>query len=122
MAIEIIDKQLNTDVDVGSVWALFVQIDDGIDEYLLATTLPGTVAEIDLQATLEADETRLFAIAQVKGILPDDLYTSASTKRVLKAFALVMLDEINILRTAAAMAPRTTTQLRTAVKNKLQTL
>lgn len=37
----------------------------------------------------------------------------------LKAFALVMLDEINTLRTAASLPVRTVAQLKTAIKNKL---
>ena len=37
----------------------------------------------------------------------------------LKAFSLVMLDEINLLRTEAALPERTIAQLKNAVKNKL---
>ena len=37
----------------------------------------------------------------------------------LKAFALVVLDEINALRANAGLQPRTITQLKTAVKSKL---
>lgn len=39
---------------------------------------------------------------------------------VLKALALVMLDEINRLRQAAGLEPRTVTQLRAAMKEKLR--
>jgi hypothetical protein len=38
-----------------------------------------------------------------------------------RAFALVVLDEINILRTAAGLGTRTAAQLKTAVRNKLDT-
>lgn len=41
------------------------------------------------------------------------------TDRYLRAFALVVLDEVNLLRAEHAMAPRTATQLRAAVKAKL---
>ncbi len=37
----------------------------------------------------------------------------------LKAFALVVLDEINILRVAAELPERTVAQLKTAIKTKL---
>jgi len=36
-----------------------------------------------------------------------------------KAFALIMLDEINILRSAAGLGNRTAAQLKTALRNKL---
>ena len=38
---------------------------------------------------------------------------------MLKAFALVVLDEFNVLRVNAGLAPRTTAQLVGAVKNKM---
>ena len=38
---------------------------------------------------------------------------------VVRALALVVLDEMNILRTAAGLAPRTAAQLKTAVLNKI---
>lgn len=37
----------------------------------------------------------------------------------LKAFVLVVLDEINILRVAAELPERTVAQLKTAIKTKL---
>lgn len=38
---------------------------------------------------------------------------------IVKAFALVVLDEINLLRAQHALAARTPSQLKTAVRNKL---
>lgn len=38
---------------------------------------------------------------------------------LLKAFALVLLDEINTLRVAAGLNPRTVNQLKTAIRSKL---
>jgi len=38
---------------------------------------------------------------------------------ILRAFALVVLDEINILRTQHSLADRTIAQLKTAVRSKL---
>ena len=42
--------------------------------------------------------------------------------KLLRAVALVLLDEVNALRTRASLAPRTTDQLRTAIRAKLDTL
>lgn len=39
-----------------------------------------------------------------------------------KAFALVVLDEINILRVEAGLSERTVAQLKTAIENKYDTL
>jgi len=39
--------------------------------------------------------------------------------QTLKAFALVVLDEINILRTEAGLSARTPAQVKTAIKSKL---
>lgn len=43
-------------------------------------------------------------------------------ERVLKALALVMLDEINLLRSKHSLAPRTKAQLITAIKAKVDTI
>ncbi len=45
-----------------------------------------------------------------------------SFDRLLKAFALVVLDEINLLRTKAGLAERTIEQLKNAVKVKYESL
>lgn len=74
----------------------------------------------DLQAILEAREAELFAQAQTAG-RPVDLYELA-TKRVLKAFALVVLDELNILRTRAGLANRTAGMIDDAIKAKLKAM
>ena len=58
------------------------------------TYIPPTAQEIDDAKTAQADAT-------------------------IKAFALVVLDEINILRVNAGLQPRTVAQLKSAVKAKL---
>jgi hypothetical protein len=121
MAIEIIDKILQ-DTDDFPLWAISIEITDGVDTYLLPTTEPGTTAEIDLQTVLDSREAELFQVAEQKGILPDAVFTLTSEKRIIKAFALVVLDEINLLRTEAGLTARTTEQLRQAIKNKLETI
>lgn len=42
-----------------------------------------------------------------------------ATEALLRAFALVVLDEINVLRAQHGLAARTAAQLKTAVRNKL---
>jgi hypothetical protein len=42
--------------------------------------------------------------------------------KLVKAFALVVLDEINTLRAKQGLAPRTAEQLKTAVKTKFESL
>ena len=42
--------------------------------------------------------------------------------KINKAFVLVVLDEINALRTQAGLSTRTVSQLKTAVRNKYATL
>jgi len=50
----------------------------------------------------------------------DRIADSVLTDRgALRAFALVMLDEINALRTAASLPTYTAAQLRTAVRNRI---
>lgn len=41
---------------------------------------------------------------------------------LIKALALVMIDEVNILRAVAALPDRTAAQLRTAIRNKVDSL
>lgn len=120
MTIEIIDKDLQNDPIL--IWAIIIEITDGIDIYVLPTTESGSVAESDLQAALDAREPELFLVAQQKAIAPDSVFTNTTAQRIVKAFALVVLDEINILRGVAALPPRTTEQLRQAIKLKLQGL
>lgn len=42
--------------------------------------------------------------------------------KLLKSFALVMIDEINSLRSKTGLSPRTVDQLKTAIINKYDTL
>lgn len=75
----------------------------------------------DLQAILDAQEAELWPLAQAAGLTPANLY-SLQPERVLKAFALVVLDEINILRQRAGLALRTASQIDDAIKNKLKAM
>lgn len=74
----------------------------------------------NLQTVLDAREVELWGVAQAGGRIVD-LY-ELTLKRTLKAFALVMLDEINILRVQAGLAARTAAQAEAALRAKLKAL
>jgi hypothetical protein len=48
-----------------------------------------------------------------------DLQSGAAYERLIRALALVTLDEINTLRVAASLSPRTVQQLINAIKSKV---
>ncbi len=80
---------------------------------------PGTLQQVELQAHFDAQEADLWRVAQQKRYTVD-VWERIPLKRLLKAFALVVLDEINILRTRAGLVPRTADQIVTAIKAKLK--
>ena len=120
MTIEIITADLTEEIEGITLWAIWIEITQLSEVYLLPVTAPGSLPEVDLQSHLEAQETALFVVAQQKQILPETIYEKFISGRVLKAFAALVLDEINILRTEAGLVVRTAEQLRTAIKIKLQ--
>ena len=69
---------------------------------LMSTSQRDTVDAADLSAARDAQAAQLDAI-----------------ESEVRAFALVVLDEINTLRTALSLPTRTIAQLKTAVRNKL---
>lgn len=69
------------------------------------------------QATRDARDAELAAVALTNK--RESLKARYDTEDLLKAFADVMIDEINILRQQHALADRTAAQLRTALRNKL---
>ena len=83
-------------------------------------TVGGLSVAGDLQAILDGREAELWVAAQAGGRTVD-LYELA-LKRVLKAFALVILDELNILRTRAGLAIRTAGMIDDAIKAKLKVI
>ena len=118
MTIEIIEAVLETDDEGGTIWSAWLEVEQAGEAYLLPTTAPGGLAEGGLQAYFDADEAALFSLAQAKGYAPDTIYERME-RRVLKAFALVVLDEINLLRAQHGLAARTAEQLRSAIKARL---
>ena len=75
------------------------EIADLLSEWAEASR-PRTAEEIDAKKTIEADIENKF-------------------DSTLKAFALVVLSEINVLRVQAALPERTVQQLKDAVKSRL---
>jgi hypothetical protein len=116
--IEIISIEFIQD-ELGSIWVCWLQLTQGPESWMLPATAPGTLAEVDLQAYFDAREADLWTLAQAKQY-PVDLYERVPVRRVLKAFALVVLDEVNLLRVQHGLAERTPDQIVTAIKAKLR--
>lgn len=112
--IEIINYEL-----IENIWACWLQLTQGEESWVLPTTAPGTLVEVDLQAYFDARETELWILAQAKQYSVD-LYKYIPLRRLLKAFALVMLDEINLLRQQHNLPERIPSQIVTAIKTKLR--
>lgn len=93
-------------------------ISDGQAAYLWSAG--GLPPDGDVQTLLEAREAELWAAARVAGRAVD-LY-EIPLKRVLKAVALVVMDELNILRQRASLPPRTAGQIDDAVRAKMREL
>ena len=71
------------------------------------------LAEMDASAKAAVDAAALIvrrdsAVAQLE-----------QQEDIIRAFMLIVLDEVNTLRVAAGLAERTETQLRTAIRNRL---
>jgi hypothetical protein len=69
-------------------------------------------------ATWQAQQEKAAATAQIDN---GALKAGISTERLVRALALVVLDEVNVLRAASVpvLAPRTAAQLVTAIKAKI---
>lgn len=117
--IEILNTQITTNLE-NQPFARHADIiiTSGPNSYLYG--VGGLPLTGNLQTILEAREAELFVEAQAAGKVVD-LYEIA-VKRVLKAFALVTLDEINILRVQAGLAARTPQQAEAALKTKLKAM
>lgn len=116
--IEIITAEYTENAFGGTYWACWLEISLGEETWMLPATAPGELVEGELQAFFDAKESELWAVAQAKQHTVD-LYQHVAVKRVLKAFALVALDEFNILRGEHSLPERTAEQLKAAIKAKL---
>lgn len=126
--IDIISAELIDD-QWGRRWYCWLQLTQGPDSWMLPATAPGTLALADLQAHFDAQEADLWRVAQEKRY-PVDVWERIPEKRLLKAFALVVLDDsnrqtqkINQLCQIAGIAglqERTPDQIVAAIKAKLK--
>lgn len=117
--IEIVTAEYIENTFGGTYWACWLEIDQSGETWMLPTTAPGELTEGELQAFFDAKESELWAVAQAKQY-GADIYEHVAVKRVLKAFAAVVLDEVNILRGEFGLSERTGEQLRAAIKAKLR--
>lgn len=118
MTIEIIETQIVGDPFTNEPLsrAVNIVITSGSESYLYS--VGGLPLTGSLQTVLDAQEADIFTLAQAGGE-PVDLY-ELTVRKVLKAFALVTLDEINILRVQAGLTPRTPAQAHAALKSKMK--
>lgn len=117
MTIEILDTEISKDFfgnDSGRTAT--ISITSGGQSYLLY--VGGLPLTGELLPGLEAREAELWQAASAGGQAFDVF--ELVERRVIKALALVVLDEINILRAKHAdLAPRSEGQIRGAIKTKL---
>lgn len=119
-------KQIRRSVDVTEgnypetewIWSPDLSAVDGwVNKYWIIEAYPGVSITLADQATrdqIDADEAAADAAAK----------TSAAKERydaedVFKALAVLIVDELNILRAEHALTPRTYAQARTAIFNAL---
>lgn len=120
MTIEIIDTKKFTDEEINQqYWHCELEITQGTQTWALPATAPGTLSKAGLQAYFDAREAELWRMAQAKQY-PADVYERLPGRRVLKAFAAVVLEEINILRQQYSLPDRTAAQMVNAIKTKLK--
>ena len=72
------------------------------------------VGYISDQANIDAAFTQV-EVDTALNLVRDEL----DTQKILKAFAELVMDELNILRAIEGLPPRTFAQLRTAIRNKV---
>lgn len=118
MTIIILDTKIINSIDGGEPIARAVEIaiSDGPDEY--QWFVGGLPLVGDLQPLLDSNEATYLAAAKIVGRTFDVF----GERRLLKAVALVIMDELNILRAQHGLPLRNESQIRTAIKNKLRSL
>jgi len=118
MTIEIIETEQYTE-EGRRRWRVELEITQGGQTWALPATAPGELLKSELLVYFGAREGKLWRIADQKKY-PPDVFDRIRERQLLKAFALVVLDEINILRQAAGLQPREASQIVTAIKAKLR--
>ena len=116
--IEIIQSELITSEDE-QYWACWLQFTQEGESWMLPSTAPGTLESGELQAYFEVREVELWIVAQKKQYAPDVL-RYIPKRRLLKAVALVLVDELNVLREEQGMKELTEVKMIAAVKAKMR--
>lgn len=116
--IEIIETAIINNPDTNQPQARAVEIVISQNGTAYLWTIGGLPLAGDLQTILDAREAELWTVASAAGRMVD-LYGVRPT-RIVKALALVILDEINILRVRAGLAARSAGQIDDAIKAKLR--
>ena len=116
--IEVTQAELTEDEDI-QYWACWLQITQDGESWMLPTTAPGTLENEELQAHFDAREDELWRVAQEKQYAPDIL-ERMPMRQLMKVVALVMLDEVNLIREELSLSERTSKQLLDAIKAKLR--
>lgn len=100
-----------------------VEVFKALDEYTyLGETKPGSLTTPENYEAIKADLSRLsFLLDPTNHISVDRTEAKQKIDRelVLRAFADIVKDEINILRTTHGLSFRTLPQLVTAIKNRI---
>jgi hypothetical protein len=97
-------------------------ITDGVDTYSFSQS--GLAVGLDraaIQSALNARKDWLWGLAKQKEH-DSEIFKHVTKWRLIKALMLVILDEINLLRSELALNARTTEQITTAIKTKLEEL
>lgn len=115
MTIEIVTAN-KRDIGGHNAWVCTLEVTRLSQVWELSATAPGILTKAELQAHFEADETRLWVIAERKAELPDVF--RLVNRDTLEAFALVIMDELNILRSLHGLPVRTANQIKEAIKNR----
>lgn len=104
----------------GTTYGQFLDIPDGFVECAPCPSTDYVLNEDWVTDPLNALVCwRMRDAAELDAIATQQADIEIQFDATLKAFALVVLDEINLLREAASLSPRTINQLKNAVKAKL---
>jgi hypothetical protein len=118
ITVEIIDKML----DDAGFWMCWLEITSNSTSWYLPAAAPGDLEAGDLQAHFNAQANYLWQLADGgKGFAPNILLWPRE-RRLIRAFAEVVKDEVNILRAYHSLPDRTLAQLKAAIKAKLKEL
>lgn len=118
--IEIIYAEKIEEEESASLWVCWLEISQGGQMWMLPATAPGNLSREGLQAHFDERKNKLWKVAKKKQYA-SSAYKRVEPESVLEACMLVMLEEINFLRTDPGRHdPITEEDLETAIKKKLK--